>query len=282
MPRHMFTFLLKIAVVSSVFVVALQAYSVFTTQEISQETAKTNKQTFQSAYTTNYANVWVALSTRIWIAFSDGESSTNGLSFYRNQSGVWASSEEKKAIRESLIKENMFIVWDYLNLSRTDIKSLLDSSSDRQRTLEWFISQLELKYKNSALSIESLEAQKADLLVYLEQIDTQIENTKVSMEENFSLWQSTQTLANVDSYFELRKEYTQAFTDIVFINQFLKQHSFLNNYNKGILDTLINNKKAIIDRSYVVIPDSGSQYLRPLELIFDEAEIKQLQEKNWE
>jgi hypothetical protein len=40
------------------------------------------------------------------------------------------------------------------------------------------------------------------------------------------------------------------------------------------LDTLINNKEAIINQSYVVIPDSWSQYLRPLELIFDEAEIK--------
>jgi hypothetical protein len=60
----------------------------------------------------------------------------------------------------------------------------------------------------------------------------------------------------------------------VFINQFIKQHAFLNNYNKWILDTLINNKEAIINQSYVVIPDSGDQYLRPLELIFDEAEIK--------
>jgi hypothetical protein len=151
---------------------------------------------------------------------------------------------------------------------------MLDSAPNRRKTLENFISQLELRYKNSALSIESLQKQKDLHLANLTSIENKIAQVKLSMESHFAQSQATNTLEDVDDYLLLREEYTESFTDVVFINQFLKQHAFLNNYNKGILDTLINNKEAIINQSYVVIPDSGDQYLRPLELLFDEADIK--------
>lgn len=131
-----------------------------------------------------------------------------------------------------------------------------------------------MRYKSSALSISSLEKQKNLLLENIRSIESRIEQVKTNMEQDFSQSKVDETLEDVDDYFALRAEYTEAFTDIVFINQFLKQHTFLNEYNTWILDTLINNKEAIINQSYVVIPDSGDEYLRPLELIFDEAEIK--------
>lgn len=173
-----------------------------------------------------------------------------------------------------MIAQNMLIIQEYLNLSRSDVKSMLDSSSNRRTTLESYLTQLEMRYKNSALSVQSLEKQKALLVTELDTISTKIENTKVSMEQNFSASLASNTLVDVDAYYALRADYTEAFTDIVFINQFIKQHNFLNNYNKVMLDTLINNKEAIINQSYVVIPDSGDQLLRPLELLFNEADFK--------
>lgn len=168
----------------------------------------------------------------------------------------------------------MLIVWEYLNLSRTDIKSLLDSSNDRKRTLEWFINQLELRERNSRLSMQSLELHKDLLVAELDSLSSQIESIKSDMERAFSSGDSGKTLSDIDSYFELRKLYTIAFTDIVFINQFLKQHDFLTRYNLWILNTLTSNKQAIIDKTFVVIPTTGSEYLKPLELLFDEAEIQ--------
>jgi hypothetical protein len=234
----------------------------------------TNSNTYRSAQSTDYGTIWVALSTRIGIAYQNGLSQDRSAGFYREINSIWGTQEEKKAIRSEMIAQNMLIIQEYLNLSRTDIKDLLDSSSDRRATLEWFISQLEMRYKNSALSLSSLEKQKTQLLTYLQKVESDIETVKANMETHFAAAQASNTLTDVDEYFLLRTEYTQAFTDIVFINQFLKQHAFLNNYNKWILDTIINNKEAIINQTYVVIPDSGDQYLRPLELIFDEEEIK--------
>lgn len=171
-----------------------------------------------------------------------------------------------------MISENMILVREYYNISQNNIVELLKTSSDRASTLESFITQLSLRYNNANLSIASLETQKSELVNYLDEISTQIESTKGTMEENFAQNLVDPTLSNVESYFELRDEYTQTFTDIVFINQFLAQYRFLNAYNQNTLDTLTNNKQAIIDQSYIVIPESGSELLRPLELLFDEAD----------
>ena len=61
---------------------------------------------------------------------------------------------------------------------------------------------------------------------------------------------------------------------IVFINKFLNWYTVLNNYNKLLLDTLINNKEILVKNSQVVIPDSWSWLLKDLNLIYDEADWK--------
>jgi hypothetical protein len=60
----------------------------------------------------------------------------------------------------------------------------------------------------------------------------------------------------------------------VYINHFLWEYSYLNQYNKLLIDTLINNKEWIIKDSYVVIPDSGWALLKKFNLIYTEEEFK--------
>lgn len=273
--EHMLHFFVRIAIFTSIILGCFQVWIYFFSQEDAQTLPQMpeNTELYQSAYSANLGSIGVALSTRIWINFENAGGVAKN-TFYREITEIGTNSEEKRALRSTMISQNMLIIGEYLNLSRTDIKSLLDSSPDRRKTLEGFINQLELRYTNSALSITSLEKQKTLLISHLSKLESDIEKVKSEMETHFSLSQARNTLEDVDTYFTLRREYTETFTDIVFINQFLKQHAFLNNYNTGILDTLINNKEAIINQSYVVIPDSGDQYLRPLDLIFDEEEIK--------
>ncbi len=273
---------LKIGLLTSLIVCLSQFYFIVANGQWESVIAQnTNSQSFQSAWSSNYGSIGVALSTRIGIRLQQKSNfnSSSSQSFYREISWVGTSPSENRAIRSDMIKQNMLIIEEYLNLSRTNIKDLLKWSQNRKSTLESFISQLEMRYKSAALSITSLEKQKVLLLEHINTLETQIEQAKTNMERHFSQGEADATLEDVDDYFALRAEYTEAFTDIVFINQFLKQHIFLNNYNTWILDTLINNKEAIANQSYVVIPDSWSEYLRPLELLFDEAEIKALNQE---
>jgi len=237
------------------------------------DTSITNKEQYQSAYAANYWSVGVALSTRIGMQYTNGNVNASN-TYYRDIQSLWTDLKERSTIREQLISQNMLIIREYLNLSQTDIKQMLNTSSNREATLEWFVSQLENRYKNSTLSIKSLQSQKALLVQEIDRLSLQIEATKTAMQNSFSSFDEAGTLEKVDSYYELRQQYTEAFTDVVFVNQFLKQHEFLNNYNKTVLDTLINNKKALINESFVVLPDSGTQFLKPLDLILDEAEFK--------
>lgn len=270
-------FFFKVSLLSLFFVGLYQGYGYFFQKESisdTQATQEENATRFQSAYAANYGNVGVALSTRIGMQFTSQNAALQSGGFYKEIASVGNTVEERQIQRADMISQNMLIIQEYLNVSKTDIKTLLSTSADRKNTLEGFISQLELRYKNSIISVQSLEKQKTLLVARVEKNQADIAATKASMEKNFGLAQANQTLKDLERYYVLRAEYTEMFTDIVFINQFLKQHSFLNNYNKVILDTLINNKEAIINQSYVVIPDSGDQYLRPLELLFDEADIK--------
>lgn len=269
--------ILKILLITCIFLWGYRAFIYANSGEIVaskiQEIEESNATRFQSASAQQFLNISAALSTRIGIDFSENGGNSLAGSFYEQIASIWETPEEKREIRKKLIAQNMLIIWEYLNLSRTDIKSLLDSSSNRKQTLEGFISQLEIRQKNSRLSMQSLDLLKNLLVEEITSLESQIEVVKANMESSFSASDAAQTLENVDRYFELRELYTIAFTDIVFINQFFSQHDFLTRYNLWILNTLRTNKQAIIDQTFVVIPETWDEYLRPLELIFDEAEI---------
>lgn len=267
--------ILKILLITLLFLWGYKAFLYASSWEVVvAKVEQSNATRFQSASAQQFLNISAAISTRIWIAYNENGWNNLSWTFYEQITTIGDTLEEKEEIRKRLIAQNMLIIWEYLNLSRTDIKSLLSSSSDREKTLESFISQLELRQRNSRLSMQSLEQQKTLLITELERLESQIEGVKERMETSFSNGNSPQTLENIKRYFNLRELYTVAFTDIVFINQFLKQHDFLTRYNLGILNTLRTNKQAIIDQTYVVIPSTGDEYLKPLELIFDESDIE--------
>jgi hypothetical protein len=78
----------------------------------------------------------------------------------------------------------------------------------------------------------------------------------------------------MNNYYDLKYKQIILKTNIIFINEFLKRYSYLNNYNKLLLDTLINNKDIISKNSYLVIPDSWNRLLRKFNLIYSESEYK--------
>ena len=62
---------------------------------------------------------------------------------------------------------------------------------------------------------------------------------------------------------------------LTYLERFQKGYGILQGQNRKVLDTLINNREALIKRSIVVIPDSGSDLLKQLGLITTEALYKE-------
>lgn len=245
------------------------------TSETLIENKETNATRFQSAYSSQFWVIGVALSTRVGMVYSETRGENISLRYYNFNTLLPKTKAERRQAREKLLSENTLMVREYYNLSATDIIDALKTSSNRQRTLDSFVSQIELRRDNALKSIQSLENQKNIYVAELTRLSQEIEAEKNTLESEFNGRDTESTLKSSEKYFLLRNEYTEFFTDVVFINQYLRQYDFLNQYNAGIINTLKLNRQAIIDQSYVVIPNTGSEFLRPLELILDEANISQ-------
>jgi len=150
----------------------------------------------------------------------------------------------------------MVAVDEYKNILKTNVKQLIDSSYDKPRILNAFIEQLEYRYTLGLDNAKKLNKQKTVFLNNMNKVNEKISNLKKKIETDFKNNDSKESLKNIDNYLEFKKEYYYSKTYTVYINHFLAEYNYLNNYNKLLLDTLINNKNALIKDSFVVIPDS--------------------------
>jgi hypothetical protein len=86
--------------------------------------------------------------------------------------------------------------------------------------------------------------------------DSNTEVLKTKIGSDFSKFDSASTIENINNYIVLKNDYIYARTYLIFVNKFLNQYTFLNEYNKVLLDTLINNKDILSKNSFIVLPDS--------------------------
>jgi hypothetical protein len=82
----------------------------------------------------------------------------------------------------------------------------------------------------------------------------EISNLKIKIANDFKNGDSKGSLENIDKYLELNQKLNFAKIYISYINHFIDQYNFLNNYSKNLAEVLISNRDAIIKDSYVVVP----------------------------
>ncbi len=237
-----------------------------------QKSTNSNKETFVSDDIEIMWNVWVAISTNIWTRYK--QKTETPINIYKDVVDIWYVLWNNNIAKDKIITANMVILNEYYNILRTDIRSLLSSSSDREFTLNSFIAQLEFRYKQWSENLKTLNTQKSELVKSYESSNNEIENIKNKISSDFGDFNNWETLKNIDSYLKLRQENLNAMTYIVFINKFINYYTILNNYNKKVLDTLINNKEILVKNSQVVIPDTGWELLKQLKILYTEEEWK--------
>ncbi|HBA44675.1 TPA: hypothetical protein DEG21_05455 [Patescibacteria group bacterium] len=180
----------------------------------------------------------------------------------------------KNVARDKIIISNMMNLNEYLNILKTDINSILDSSSDREAMLTSFIDQLEFRYKLSISELKVLQQQAKELEITSQSSVQRIESLKTDLTNSYKKLDYDKTQSSVDEYLKQKDSDTYAKTYLIFIQKFINSYTILNNYNKVLLDTLINNKEALIKKSTVVLPDSGNTLLNKLNLLKTEVDYK--------
>jgi len=275
MSKQYRIFLVKIFILSTVFVLIFNIGYSFFSEENNQSLSsakETNNNQFQNISNPVLWKTWVAITTNVWIRFK--QRSETPVTIYKDIFSISEVISREKTANKELIWNNMLVLQEYTNVLKTDVKKLIWSSYGKSRTLNALIDQLEFRYTLWVKNITKLNQQKSIFLNSLNSSSTEIEALKQKIGSDFKWNKSKESLDNIEKYLELKKEYYYSKTYIIYINHFLERYNFLNNYNKRLLDTLINNKDALIKNTYIVLPDSGIWLLKEFDLIKNEAEIK--------
>lgn len=176
--------------------------------------------------------------------------------------------------RKKLISSNMVAASEYLNVLKTDVNTLLDSANDREAMLESFLDQLKYRYTSTNSYLGVLSAQVNELRGVVTTSDQSIEATKTALTSAYKNLDYDRTEELITTYLTEKQKNTYARTYIVFLEKFISTYQILNAYNKTLLDTLINNQEALIKNVTVVLPDSGTNLMKQLNLVKTEAEWK--------
>jgi hypothetical protein len=163
----------------------------------------------------------------------------------------------KKKAKDEIIGKNMIATQEYRNVLQTSVKNLILNSLNKQEFLEAYISQLEFRYETAYNNQSNLLKQKKIFNNSMLLANSEILKIKAKIGLDFNANDSEASLVNIDNYLLEKNKYYFARTYIIYINQFLREYQQLNDYNKNLLDVLINNKEAIIKETYLVIPNNG-------------------------
>lgn len=273
MNNKIFQVFIRVFALTSVFFVLINVvWYVFNVKD-EAKASTSNKEQFTSNDIEIVWNVWVAIATNIWTR--QKSMSETPVTVYKDVMTISQIIWDSSKAQDQIITSNMLILNEYLNVLKTDVKSLLNASNDRSATLNAFISQLEYRYKAWIENANTLKLQKAELTSVYNASARKLDTAKANISTSYWKLDTKGTLENIDEYLKVTQEYNYARTYIVFINKFLNSYAILNNYNKLLLDTLINNKEILIKNTQVVIPDSWSNLLKKLDLIYDESDFKE-------
>ena len=229
-----------------------------------------NKYKFKKSNSIILAKSGVALSTNVGIRYKQRQNQN----LYKNVPTIAKTISDKKYANNTSLSKNILIIREYYNVLRTDIKKMISSSYNKKETLEAYIEQLKYRYNNANAQMRILIKKKNELSIDLKTSWEKINIIKQKIDSDFKKFDAKATENNINDLLIAKAEYNYAKTHIIFINQYLKQYQNLNNSNKKLLDTLINNKKAIIKNTQIVIPDTWIEALKKLDLIVDEKEYK--------
>lgn len=115
----------------------------------------------------------------------------------------------------------------YVNLLKTDIKTLLDESTERSNTLDEHIEILKSHYIRTNERTLVLSDQSRELQSILTDTKIQIANAKISMEETYKSFESVGIDAVISSYVSAKTRESQARVYLAYVERFQRAYGIL-------------------------------------------------------
>ncbi len=179
-----------------------------------------------------------------------------------------------KEWQKTLITDNMIAITAYVSLLQTDIGSMLDQSVDRTRALDDEISILKTYYVRTGERLKVLNGQIGELNNILNDTSAAINAYKGNIQIAYKGLDYDTLESSISVYMKAKQDEVKSHTFLVFLSKFVGSYTALQEENARILDALINNREAIIKRATFVIPNTGTDVMKRLNLIQSEADYK--------
>lgn len=236
-----------------------------------------NEKSFKNISSSDISKSWVAITTNLGIKYSEKK-------YIPSNSNIELISIDeikkyKKNVEDAIIWKNMVEIKEYLWIMKTDFKSLIMSSNDRKRTLEWVYNQLSLRYNKGIENIKILEKQKEVFTNEFQNLEKQIEQIKQTLQKDYKNVDTNWVNENIENLIKLRQEQIYLRTYIIFINNFLNSYYKLNEHNLNFINAITINKEAIEKWAYVVLPNTWNEILKDYGLLYTEEEYKEMKKK---
>jgi hypothetical protein len=235
-----------------------------------------NVSEFQMANATFLGGYATAVGLNVWLR--EKAKSSWPVNLYGQTITIAEALSDTEAGQRSLITDNMISINTYLNLLKTDIGSMLDQSIDRTQALDEHISLLKTYFVRTTERMALLESQIADLRNIITESNSAINASKNNIQISYRGLDYNVLETNIESYMNSRQDEVKSRTYLTFLEKFQASYATLQAENAKILDTIINNREAIIKRATIVIPDSGTELMKKLNLLQTEADYKASQQ----
>ncbi len=212
----------------------------------------------------------VAVSLNIGLSKVDRDSTP--IRLYESVIPLSSILSDQTKGRDQIIASHMIAAQEYMNVLRTDINKLLDQSSDRQATLESFIDGLRYRGKKTNEYLTTLATQRLELQKAADGATARVATQKEKLSEAYKKFDAEWVQSALDEYISEKNKEVSAKSYLVFLDKFSATYQSLNAYNRKLLDTVTANREALIKNVTVVLPDSGNEFMKKLELLRNESD----------
>lgn len=233
---------------------------------------QTNDANFSQSNGTYIGNIITAYSLNIGKRASANNKLSPALS--TDDVAIAEILDDSATGEKRLIGSNVEAIQSYLNVLRIDILSLLANSPDRAKALDEHIELLKSYYLRTLERTNILATQMAELRNIVASTTAQTEAAKATMQEKYKNFEYEGINSVIEDYIRAKNEENRARVYLTYTEQFSHAYGILQGQNKKTLDTLINNHDALVKDATVVIPDSGTEILKRLNLVQSEADFK--------
>lgn len=236
-----------------------------------QTQASSNDANFQQAENNYLGTTATALSIAIW-----QKSNPNATNIGLAPDVITIEEVLRNPInwQRRLIGTHMQMIQTYVHILETDIRKLLDESRDRTQALDEHISLLKSYGTRTNDNLIILDEQISDLKAIIEKNTTDTANAKWILQWSLSSLDYNGVDNAIENYTKSKNSDTHARIYLIYLERFRDSYQKLQTKNKNILTVLTENRDALIKKSVVVVSDGGTDLIKELWIIQNEAEYK--------